>query len=433
VSIYGALFTGVSGLNANSRALSNTSTNIANINTVGYKATQNQFSTLLAENVDVGQFSSGGVQAIPVREISHQGEITQTTSSTDLAVTGNGFFVVTDTANAKPSVTQLDYTRAGNFQKDANGFLRNAAGYYLQGWKLDANGNIPSNPADVTAIDLGQITGTAAATTTVGLRLNLQSSAAAVGAYAPGDMNAGTVAPQYQTGLQVFDSQGGSQPIRLAFVKTGANAWSYEAIYDGNPANIGGAASNPIATGNITFNTDGTIATPAAAVNITIPWAAASGLSPQTVAFNLGTPGAADGLTQYDTSSTLYANQTNGALFGALTGVRVDGNGKVIAQFDNGIEKPIYQLPIATFLNADGLGALDGNAYRGTVESGDVSLKAAKQGGAGAVQSSALEQSTVDLAKEFSDMIVIQRAYTAASKIITTADEMLDELTRLKR
>ena len=433
MSIYGALFTGVSGLNANSRALSNTSTNIANVNTVGYKTTANQFSTLLAENVAIDQFSSGGVRAVPVQQIAQQGEITQTNSATDVSVSGAGFFVVTDTANASPLVSQLKYTRAGNFIKNADGFLRNAAGYYLQGWKLDANGNIPSNPAAVTAIDLGQVTGTADPTTTVGLRLNLQSSATAVGAYAPGDMNAGTVTPQYQTGMQVFDSQGGSQPLRLAFVKTGANAWSYEVIYDGNPANIGGAGSNPIATGNLTFNTDGTIATPAAAVNVTIPWVAASGLAPQTVAFNLGTAGTADGMTQYDAASTLYATKANGALFGALTGVRIDGDGKVIAQFDNGIEKPIYQLPIATFLNADGMGALDGNAYRATVESGDVSLKAANQGGAGAVQSSALEQSTVDLAKEFSDMIVIQRAYSAASKIITTADEMLDELTRLKR
>ena len=433
MSIYGALFSGVSGLNANSRALSNTSTNIANINTVGYKATQNQFSTLLAENAGAGQFSAGGVKAVSVNDISAQGEIAQTNSSTDLALSGNGFFVVTDTANAAPTVDQLSYTRAGNFVEDATGFMRNAAGYYLQGWKLDANGNVPSNPSDLTAIDMSKVTGTAEATTTVGLRLNLQASATANGAYAAGDMNAGTVTPQYQTGLEVFDSQGGSQPVRLAFIKTAANTWKYEAIYDGNPANIGGAANNPIATGTITFNTDGTIATPASAVNITVPWAAASGLAPQTIAFNLGTPGAADGMTQYDSASTLYASQPNGALFGALTGVRVDADGKVIAQFGNGIEKPIYQLPVATFLNPDGLGPLDGNAYHGTVESGDVSLKVANQGGAGAVQSSALEQSTVDLAKEFSDMIVIQRAYSAASKIITTADQMLDELTNMKR
>ena len=138
-------------------------------------------------------------------------------------------------------------------------------------------------------------------------------------------------------------------------------------------------------------------------------------------------------MTQSDAASTLYSATPNGALFGALTGVRVDGDGKVIAKFDNGVKKPIYQLPIATFLNPDGLAPLNGNAYNASVESGDVSLKVANQGGAGAVQSSALEQSTVDLAKEFSDMIVIQRAYSAASKIITMADQMLDELTNMKR
>ena len=433
MSIYGALFSGVAGLNANSRALSNTSTNIANINTVGYKASQNQFSTLLAENVDASQFSAGGVKAVSVNDIAQQGEISQTNSATDLAVSGSGFFAVTNTAIANPTVNQLAYTRAGNFVEDASGFLRNAAGYYLQGWKLDANGNIPSNPSDLSAIDMSKVTGTSDPTTAVGLRVNLQASATAVAGYAAGDMNAGTVTPQYQTGIEVFDSQGGAQPVRLAFVKTAANTWAYEAIYDGNPANIGGAANNPIATGTITFNTDGTIATPAAAVNVTIPWAAASGLAPQTIAFNLGTPGASDGMTQYDAASTLYSATPNGALFGALTGVRVDGDGKVIAKFDNGVEKPIYQLPIATFLNPDGLAPLNGNAYNASVESGDVSLKVANQGGAGAVQSSALEQSTVDLAKEFSDMIVIQRAYSAASKIITTADQMLDELTNMKR
>jgi flagellar hook protein FlgE len=420
-------------LDANIRALSNTSTNIANVNTVGYKETQNQFSTLLAENVGVGQFSSGGVKAIAVQRVSGQGEISQTTLSTDLAISGAGFFAVTSTPNPNPTVSQLMYTRAGDFQKNADGFLRNASGYYLQGWKLDANGNVPANPSDVEAVDLGQITGTAEATTTASLRINLQASATADAGYAAGDMTAGTATPQYQTGISVFDSQGGSQPLNLSFIKTGANTWSYEVTYEGDPANIGGAGNNPIATGDLTFNTDGTIATPASAVALTIPWDPASGLAAQTINVNLGTPGGADGLTQYDAVSTLYSSNANGALFGALTGVRVDGDGKVIAQFDNGIEKPIYQLPITTFLNPDGLRALDGNAYAQSVESGDVSFKQANQGGAGAVQSSALEQSTVDLAKEFSDMIVIQRAYSAASKIITTADEMLSELTQLKR
>jgi flagellar hook protein FlgE len=431
MSLYGALYTGVAGLAANSRAMSNTSTNIANINTVGYKGTRNEFSTLLATTT-IGSYS-GGVKNISMPQISSQGNLLQTSSPTDLAISGQGFFVVTPTPLDNPSITEVAYTRAGAFQKDSSGYLRNAAGYYLQGWALDANGNVPTNANDVSIINLGQVNGTALPTSTATLRANLQSSAAVTPSYVAGDINSGTVTPQYESAIEIFDTQGGSQPLRLAFIKSAANTWEYEVIYDGDPANIGGAGNNPIASGTMTFNTDGTVATPAATVPITIPFAASSGLASQTIDFDFGTAGLADGFTQFDTTSTLYGSDINGTLYGGLNGVRVDENGFVIALFTNGIETPLYKLPVATFLNADGLGPLNGNSYRQTVESGTPSLKNADEGGAGKISNRAVEQSTVDIAKEFSDMIVIQRAYSAASKIITTADEMLDELTRLKR
>jgi flagellar hook protein FlgE len=433
MSLYGALFTGVAGLNANSRALSVTSTNIANVNTVGFKASKTDFETLIASNSGTDDFSTGGVRGEAFRMISKQGDLQSTGISTDLAIAGNGFFAVTERPQTDPAVSELLYTRAGSFAKDDAGRLVNSAGYFLQGWELDANGAVPTNAADLTVINLSNVTGTAEPTTTAKIRANLRSTQTAVGAYAAGNMNAGTVQPHFETSFEVYDEQGGAQPIRLSTVKTGANTWAYEMIYDGPAANIGGAANNPIGTGTITFNSDGTIATPAAAVNVTIPWAASSGLSAQTIAVNFGEPGQADGITQFDTASTLYSTVVNGALFGGLSGVRVDSDGFVIALFDNGVEKQIYKLPIATFTNPDGLIPLNGNAYRRSVESGDVALKEAKNGGAGNIASAALEQSTVDLGKEFSDMIVIQRAYSAASKIIMTADEMLEELTRLKR
>ena len=433
MSLYGALYTGVAGLAANSRAMGTTATNIANINTVGYKGTKNEFSTLLASSSGVTSGATGGVKAVALPEITQQGDLSQTSSSTDLAISGQGFLVVTDSALTNPGVSELLYTRAGAFQKDANGNLRNAGGYYLQGWALDANGNIPTNASDMTLVSLGQVTGTAQSTTTATLRANLQSSTVSVAGYTAGDMNSGTVSPQFETSIEVYDSQGAARPIRLAFIKSAANTWEYEAIYDGNAADIGGAGANPIATGTMTFNTDGTIATPATPPTITIPFVVTSGLSPQDIDFNFGTAGVADGFTQFDTTSTLYGSTVNGTLFGGLNGVRVDERGYVVAQFNNGIEKRLYKLPVATFLNADGLGAINGNAYISTVDSGGASFKSAGIGGAGSVSGQALEQSTVDLAKEFSNMIVIQRAYSAASKIITTADEMLDELTRLKR
>jgi len=431
MSLYGALYTGVAGLAANSRAMANTSTNIANVNTVGYKSTRNEFSTLLSTTA-VGNYA-GGVKNISMPEISSQGNILQTSSSTDLAISGQGFFVVTPTPTAHPSINEVNFTRAGAFQKDASGFLKNSAGYYLQGWALDANGNIPTNANDVSLINLGQVNGTALPTSTAILRANLKSTAAVTPSYVPGDLAAGTVAPQYETSIEFFDSQGSSRPLRLAFVKSAANTWEYEAIYDGNPADIGGAANNPVASGTMTFNTDGTLATPSANVPITVPFAASSGLAPQSISFNFGTANKADGFTQFDTTSTLYGSDINGTLYGGLSGVRVDESGFVIALFTNGIETPLYKLPLATFTNPDGLGPLNGDAYRQAVESGPPSLKSAAESGAGKISNQAVEQSTVDIAKEFSDMIVIQRAYSAASKIITTADEMLDELTRLKR
>jgi flagellar hook protein FlgE len=304
---------------------------------------------------------------------------------------------------------------------------------YLQGWPLDASGNIPANRNNVELVNLGQVTGASLPTTTASLRANLKSSETIVTGYTVGAMAAGTITPQFETAMEIFDTQGGSRPVRLAFVKTAANQWRYEVMYDGTAADIGGAGNNPIANGQMTFNTNGTIATPAANVNVTIPFVAGSGLSPQTIAFNFGTAGQANGFTQFDTTSSLYGSTIDGTLFGGLSGVRVDEEGFIVAQFTNGIERNLYKLPVATFANADGLGIVNGNAYRQTTQSGSPSMKAADEAGAGKISSKAVEQSTVDIAEEFSDMIIIQRAYSAASKIITTADEMLDELTRLKR
>jgi len=431
MSLYGALFTGVAGLSANGRAMATTSTNIANVNTVGYKGSRNEFSSLLTA-AGAGS-ATGGVQIISKPQISSQGDILQTSSATDLAISGRGFFIVTQSPVASPVLDEILYTRSGSFQQDANGYLRNASGMYLQGWPLDTDGNIPSNRNSVELVNLGQVTGASLPTTSASLRANLKSSEAIVAGYTAGDMAAGVVTPQFETAMEIFDTQGGSRPMRLTFVKTAANEWRYEAMYDGNPADIGGAANNPIATGTMTFNTNGTIATPASNVNVTIPFVAGSGLSAQTIAFNFGTAGQANGFTQFDTTSSLYGSTIDGTLFGGVSGVRVDEEGFVIAEFTNGIERNLYKLPIATFANADGLGAINGNAYRQTTQSGAPSMKAAEEAGAGKISSRSVEQSTVDIAEEFSDMIIIQRAYSAASKIITTADEMLDEVTRLKR
>lgn len=427
MSLYGALLTGVSGLDANSRALSITSSNIANVNTVGFKTSDADFSTFLAGN---GDDAPASVQVSASQQMSQQGLLTTTGSATDLAISGNGFFVVTDNP-ANPTLGTY-YTRAGAFTADANGLLKNGAGFYLEGWTLDANGNMPANRSALNVINLGSLNGTAEATSTLTLKANLQASAAAVGSYTAGDMTSGTVTPQFEQTINVYDSQGSARPMQLAFVKTAADTWAYEISYQGPVADIGGAANNPVASGTIAFNGDGTLSVPPS-VTLTVPWAASTGLSPQAITVNFGSTGQSNGVTQFDAPSALTAANVNGAPYGALTSVSVDQQGYVTALFDNGIEKKVFKIPLATFADPNALSPVAGNAYQVSEGSGGATVLEAKTGGAGSIASKSLEASTVDLAKEFSDLITTQRAYSAATRIITTADQMLQELMQIKQ
>ena len=433
MSLTGAMMIGVTGLNANSKALSIASSNIANVNTVGYKAGQNNFSTLLADSMGSGDISSQGVISIGTQNVTQQGLLQTTQSPTDLGINGNGFFVVNQLSDGSGRTL---YTRAGNFTPDSNGDLKNAAGFYLMGWPVDINGNIPTDRNDMSPVNVAGLSGKAQATTEMTVQANLQASTA-VKAYTTGQMASGAVTPDFTRTINVYDSQGGAQPLGISFVKTGANTWAYEVSYQGAGTNITG--TNPIATGTMTFNSDGTLAnadgsaTPATGmINVTVPWnPATSGLQPQALSLNMGTVGSSDGLTQFDSPSALVNSSVNGALFGNLTGVNIDPNGFVTAQFSNGLVQKIYKLPMATFSNPNGLAAVSGNAYAVTNESGNAIVGEANTGGAGSIASSSLESSTVDLAGEFTNLITTQRAYSASARIITTADQMLQRLDQI--
>jgi len=432
MSLYGALLTGVSALDANSRALSVTSSNISNVNTVGFKTSTADFSTFLAGSGSAGEISPSSVQVSSAQQLTQQGLLTSTGSSTDLAISGNGFFVVTN--NPANPTQGLLYTRAGSFVPDSAGLLKNSAGFYLEGWTLQPDGSMPSNRSALSAISLGSLNGTAKPTATMSLRANLQSSVTAVGAYTVGDMNAGTVTPSFEQTINVYDSQGSARPLQLAFVKTAADTWKYEVTYQGPVADIGGAGGNPVGTGTLTFNADGTLATPASGTaSFTLPWAATTGLASQAVTMNFGSAGVSNGVTQFDAVSALTSVKVDGAPYGSLTSVSVDADGFVTALFDNGIEKKVFKIPVANFSAPDALLAVSGNAYQLTDSSGPATILEAKTGGAGSIASNSLEASTVDLAKEFSDLITTQRAYSAATRIITTSDQMLQELMQIKQ
>lgn len=484
MSINSAMLAGVSGLTANSAALAAISQNIANVNTIGYKRSQADFSTLISNQSGAG-YSAGGVQANARHFISQEGQLQRTNNATDLAIAGQGFFVVTEKAEDVEVTDSRLFTRAGSFNVDNLGYLRNTAGLYLQGWLVDAEGEITIDPSDLTrlrSINVGSVGGTAEKTTRVQLNANLESSqevsieaqdaALAVpgpNAYDPAtnsmamwDPETGTgVRPDFELTIPVSDSKGGQRTVAISFLKsTVPNQWYAEvrAIPAGDVVTGAGLANGQLKTGLVAFTQDGRLdvaamqamapgtalfddpttasltfnASDAAAPGPGgINWAPGLGIDDQEISFDLNA--SAGGLTQYDSQSVVQAVLTNGTAFGNLTNIEIDESGNVTAIFDNGVTRRIAQVALATFPSGDNLKPVSGNAYRVSQESGTYNLKAPGTGGAGFVGASQLEASTVDLSAEFTGLITTQRAYSASSKIITTADEMLEELLRIKR
>lgn len=460
MSLFASLASGVSGLGAFSAALGMVSDNIANLNTIGYKATRANFSTLVTESSSSSSYSPGGVQALPQTLISRQGLLQSSTSATDLSIDGAGFFVVSTRGEPVNANTEISFTRAGSFTPNADGFLKNTAGLFLMGVPLDSNGQPPANLilSGLQPINVSNLTSTAEATTNLTLRANLQSSqpinaavtggaynattvAGSMAGYAA-DIAAGVIPPQngvksdFQTNVQVFDARGGVHTVTFAALRQADNLWNVEMFVDpSSEVNSGLAGTGQIVSGQMKFNGDGTLniagTTPALLNPVTVSWT--GGANPGNITFDLGTDGLSDGITQFAGDSTLISSSTNGATFGNVIGVSVDKDGVISALFSNGLAKKVFQLPLSTFQNPDGLTRRQGNSYTVSDQSGSLNLKFAGIGGAGFVAPQTLEASTVDLAGEFTNLITIQRAFSASTKIITTADEMLTVLNNIKR
>jgi flagellar hook-basal body protein len=257
LSLYSALYAGVSGLSAQASAMATVADNITNINTVGYKGVEAQFRTMVTDGRAKSNYSAGGVAAAPVSMVSKQGLLQASGSSTDLAIDGGGFFVTRASSDSSGDVA---YTRAGAFRPDEEGYLRNPAGLYLYGWRLDATGDY-TNTGSVEALEpvrVSDLIGTASPTTRIQARMNLQSTTPNyAGAYTAGDMASGTVTPQFTRSFDVSDSQGGSHRVTMGFIKTGPNTWQSE-VYS-NPASDVTAAGGLLASGTIRFNGDGSL------------------------------------------------------------------------------------------------------------------------------------------------------------------------------
>jgi flagellar hook protein FlgE len=480
MSINSALLAGMSGLTANSAALAAISQNIANVNTVGYKRIASDFSTVVNAQSSGAGYSAGGVLANQRNFISQTGQLQRTTSSTDLGIGGQGFFVTTEKAENLDAGDPRLFTRAGAFRVDNFGYLKNTAGLYLQGWPVDAEGVITTDPSDLgrlRSINVASVGGTAEATTRAQINANLQSSQAVspdiatynatTNSMSIYDAEAGTgFKPDFRITVPVSDSKGGQRTLAYSFLKTATpNQWQAE-VHVIPATDIDNGSTTPVTgilrSGLVLFTQDGRLdvdgmiaaetATPgsmlfadpsvaavslnaadsAVAPSLTSPkWATALGIDDQAISFDLAA--SAGGLTQYDSDSIVQAVVTNGTAFGNLSNIEIDDEGFVTAIFDNGVTRRIAQVALATFTSPDSLTTANGNAFRVSQGSGTYNLKAPGSGGAGLIGASQLEASTVDLSAEFTGLITTQRAYSASSKIITTADEMLAELISIKR
>lgn len=436
MSLYDAMMIGVSGLNANSRAMSVFSSNIANVNTVGYKTSQSVFETMLGSANGGNAGLATGVMASSQANLAQQGTGITTSSSTDLAINGNGFFCVSTKADG---IGQMLFTRAGSFAPDKDGSLRNSAGLYLMGYPLGTNGT--PTTASLGPINLSALGGKGEATSKMSIDANLDASADPVSGYTAGEMFSGAVTPQFQTTINVYDSQGGTQPLQVSYVKTAANTWQYEVAYRGDDGTR--VTKNPVATGTMVFDengalktltsTDGSSTATGGTLNFDIPWSSTSGLTTQNVDFDMGTLGSSDGTSQFAADSVLNGSHVDGAVFGNVTGVTVDADGKVYANYSNGLTQAVFEVPLATFANQNGLTLVGGNAYAQSGQSGTPRINPADTAGSGTIQGYSLEGSTVDLATEFTSMITTQQAYSASARVVSTASQMLDQLMQMQR
>jgi flagellar hook protein FlgE len=427
MSILGAMYAAVSGLNANSNALGIISDNIANANTVGYKGTSTDFLSLVTQSGISNEYSPGGVFTQPSYQISQQGAIQTASSPTDLAIAGGGFFVVNSDAAGNGGAGSVSYTRAGNFSVDANGNLKNAAGLFLQGQVLTAaQSQAIANGAPATlggttltalqTINVNGISGTATPSSAVTIAANLPA-------------NAGTAQTM---SVPVFDSLGVEHDMTLTFTPTAtANQWSVGGTF----ANAGTSAATVAAGDNIVqFNPDGSLNSAGTTFNaanaLSIAWdpTVTGATTPQTISFNLGTNGGTNGLSQLGSNFTVNSISQDGVQLGSFSSVSVGKDGLVTANFSNGLSRAIAILPLATFENPDGLAPATGDAYLSTANSGLPLLTQAGTGAAGQIQASSLENSTVDIANEFSQLIVTQNAYHANSKVISVSDQMMQAL-----
>lgn len=412
MSLFSALTTSVSGMAAQAFKLSTISDNIANVNTTGYKQATTQFETLV-QGFDNKNYNTAGVGSRVRYNISEQGELTAATSTTDLAVQGNGFFIVEDTAGA----TLL--TRAGSFRKDDEGNLVNAAGYTLMGYSTKSGSTSADGLGGLTPVNVSINDLTATPSVQATLSANLDSAAAAATGNLP-STNTAPVTYTSKSSLVAYDNLGAAKTLDLYFTKTATNTWELT-IYDAADAASGTTfpyGTSALASDTLSFSSvDGTLVG-TGSLTVNIP-------DGNTMTIDLST------ITQVASPFAVNTATTDGNAPSTLESLSVKTDGTLSGVYANGQEVPIYTIPLASVPSIDNLSVVPGNVFRAGTKSGDILVGTAELGGLGSIQSSNLESSTVDLGSQLTDMIVAQRSYEANTKVFQTGSELLGLLTTM--
>ncbi len=417
MGISSSLYAGISGLNANGNAMSVIGNNLSNTNTVGYKSARTVFADMLSSSISGSGGTSQvgrGVTLSTVDNVFSQGTFETTESNTDLALEGDGFFIV-----SSPGSDEDLYTRAGAFAFDKQGYLVNPEGYRVQGYPYDTDGVTLLSTLDDIRVD-GTSTVPAQATSAITLSNNLDSNSTIIaGGFVLADPQTSS---NYSTSIQSYDTLGNTHLLTTYFTKTADNNWSWTTT--AQSAEVVAPATTPlvvVGSGTFSFNTDGSLTAPASGT-LTLPaWLGGSqaGMA-VTLDFNA---------TQYASDSVTVGQEQDGYSAGDLVKIAIESNGDVVGTYTNGERVSVARIGLARFANVGGLSKEGGNLYASTTASGLPSDASSST----TMFTNSLEQSNVDMGLEFVKMITTQRGFQANSKIITTTDEMLSELINLKR
>lgn len=424
MSLYGVMRTGVSGMNAQSSKLGTVADNIANSNTTGYKRSASEFTSMVLSQ-GTGAYNSGGVQANTVRAISQQGTLSYTTSSLNLAIDGNGFFVVADRDGTQ------SLTRAGAFVIDKEGYLVNTAGFTLQGYPI--NGGVAATPVanglgGLVDVNVSQNQLEATRTSAATLWTNVPEDATIVAPANLPSANAATATYSAKTSVITFDNLGNQVKLDVYYSKTAQTAadstWEV-AVYNAAEAGPGGGfpyTGPALSTQTLTYSRTTGKLTAASPKDIALT-------IPNGGTFNMDLSGS----TSLASSFAVTKVEANGNAPSAVETVEFNKEGVLSAVYSNGARREIFRIPLADVPSPDKLTALSGNIYTQSNNSGDIRIGFPGEGGLGSVVVGALEDSNVDLATELTSMIESQRGYTANSKVFKAGSDLLEELVNLVR